>query len=82
MHVLNKIHNLMLNCTSTKELQYLVSEVALDNVFNESYDSVLDTVLVNPVLAADCTILPMYYLQASKATGFKHSKDDCRLLTR
>jgi hypothetical protein len=74
MHALNKIHNLMLNCTSTKELQYRLQDVALDNLFNGHYDSVIDSVLISPVLAAECSVLPMYYLRASTTSGLKQDR--------
>ena len=74
MTVLNKIHNLMLNCKSTEELQFRVQDIKLTNFFSDHYDALIDSVLVNPVLASECTVLPIYYLQASAASGMRQDR--------
>lgn len=74
MVVLNKLHNLMLNCSNINEFKDHVVCLICDNVYNECYDSVLDNALSNPVLAAECTIIPMYYFKASTKSGMKQDR--------
>lgn len=72
--VLNQVHNLMLNCNDTNELTDLVFDLSLGHIYNDHYDSIFDTIISNPVLAAECSVLPIYYLEKSSATSQKQDR--------
>ena len=73
MRALNTIHELMIVCYTKKELQIKVNEVGLNNLFNDNWDDLMDSIMVNPVLAGPCSVLPKYYFNADKY-GYKQ---DC-----
>ena len=74
MKQLNKLHNLMINCNSKKELVEHVVNLSVDNIYNDQYDNVFDSVLENPVLAAECTVLHIYYFQPT-SYGMKQDRN-------
>lgn len=63
-----------MNCTSKNELVEHVVSLSVDNVFNDQYDDILDNTLTNPVLAADCSKIPIYYFKASETSGMKQDR--------
>jgi hypothetical protein len=64
----------MLSCRDPRELRERLFLLSLDNLFNEVSDSLFDTLIVNSTLAAECSVLPMYYLQASDSSGMKQDR--------
>jgi hypothetical protein len=66
--VLNKIHNLQINCTTKKEMYYILRDLTLDH---REYK---DLICSSLSLAAECTVLPIYYLQATKS-GMRQDRD-------
>lgn len=66
--ILNKIHNLMLNCKSNDEFQDYSFELAY--AYPEHKALIIELFNYGSI-AADASTLPIYYLQASKATGKK-----------
>lgn len=75
MNILSKIHNLMINCDSKRELQDHIVSLSVDNVYNDHYDALLDNILINPVLAANYSKIPIYYFKASSTSGMKQDKN-------
>lgn len=72
---LNRIHNLMKNCSSIKEFKEHIVNLSVDNIYNEQYDSLFDNLLEHGVLAAEYSSLPMYYFEKSISSGMKQDKD-------
>jgi hypothetical protein len=68
---LRKLHNLMLNCSSPDEMKQWLINVTYNN--RDKVDWV-ESALKNPSVAANCSILPIYYLVASKTSGMKQDR--------
>lgn len=66
--VLRKFHNLTLNCKTIEELYEYAFILKYDN---QEHKELVNSLVDNAVLAAECSVLPIYYLEASKASGLK-----------
>lgn len=70
---LRKFHNLTLNCTSPEELYEHAFLLCVQSRL-PSTKRMLNNLINNATLAAECSRLPIYYFEASKTTGLKQDR--------